>query len=65
MSNSRWKDDSIQFPRLIAEIIATQEKLDIAVLCASMDITVDELDELFERAQNAWARISYDTRKPQ
>lgn len=63
MSNTKWNNDSIQFPRLIAEIIATQEKLDIPALCESMDISVDELDELFERAQQAWMRLSYSTKE--
>lgn len=58
-----WNDNSIQFPRLLAEIAAT---CDIPItqqreLCESMDITLEELDELFERAQDAWERIKYGT----
>ena len=62
MAHSKWEDDHIQFPRLIAEIIATQEKLDVAALCEAMDISIEELDSLFERAQVAWARLSYNTK---
>lgn len=62
MSNSKWKDDSIQFPRLISEILATQTELDIPALCEAMDISVEELDELFDRAQHAWSRLSYNTK---
>lgn len=57
MSNSKWKNDAIQFPRLIAEIIATQENLDIDVLCESMDISLDELNELFDRAQDKFEKL--------
>ena len=62
MAHSKWEDDHIQFPRLIAEIIATQEKLDVATLCEALDISLEELDSLFERAQVAWARLSYNTK---
>jgi hypothetical protein len=55
----RWKDNSIQFPRLLAEIMATCELTETmwASLCESMDITSDELSELFDRAQDEWERI--------
>lgn len=49
-----WENNHVQFARLLAEIVATQEKLDIDALCASMDLTPGELDELFERAQASW-----------
>lgn len=62
MAHSKWEDDHIQFPRLIAEIIATQENLDVVALCEAMDISIEELDSLFERAQAAWARLSYNTK---
>jgi hypothetical protein len=48
-----WDDDSIQFPRLICEIIATQE-LDLAELGESMDLEPADLNELFERAHVKW-----------
>tara|TARA_S200002703_G_scaffold132563_1_gene120420 strand:- start:411 stop:593 length:183 start_codon:yes stop_codon:yes gene_type:complete len=51
---SKWEDNSIQFPRLIAEIVATQENLDMDELCESMDLEVDDIVELFERAHIAW-----------
>ncbi len=51
-----WHDDSIQFPRLLAEINATQE-IDIQALCEAMDLDVDEIHELFDRADVAWERI--------
>lgn len=52
-----WEDNAIQFPRLLAEIMATQDNLDADALCEAMDITREELDELFDRAQAAWETI--------
>lgn len=60
MSNSKWEDNSIQFPRLLAEILATQENLDINALCESMDLERDEVWALFSRAQEEWERIKKD-----
>ena len=57
MSDLKWNDNRLQFPRLIAEIAATQDNLDTQALCESMDITESELSELFDRAQVAWERI--------
>jgi hypothetical protein len=63
MTKDVWKDNSIQFPRLIAEIVAT---VDINAetwqnLCDSMDLTTDELNELFDRAQESWEKIKGKT----
>lgn len=57
-----WEDDSIQFPRLLAEIIATQENLDIEALAKEMDLTPIQVDELFERAQMKWDAIKAATK---
>jgi hypothetical protein len=50
-----WARNDLQFPRLLAEIAATQE-LDIAALSEAMDLEEDAIDELLERAQTAWAK---------
>lgn len=59
MSNAKWKDNSIQFPRLIAELDAmgvfTPEVLD--ALKASMDLSYEEIAELRDRAEEAWEVI--------
>ncbi len=57
-SDDRWRDDAIQFPRLIAEIAANVEGTpdEWAALCESMDISPQQLNELFERANTAWER---------
>lgn len=53
MSNPKWQDNAIQFPRLLAEIMATQA-LDMAALAESMDLSVEEVSELFDRADEVW-----------
>ena len=53
---SAWDDNSIQFPRLLAEIYATQD-LKMAALCESMDLEVGDIVEIFERALIDWERI--------
>lgn len=57
MSNKNWENNAIQFPRLLAEIVATQEHLDIPALAESMDLSVEEVNELFDRADQAWESI--------
>ncbi len=56
---SKWENNSIQFPRLIAEIngIVDISKKEWRSLCESMDLTSDEVEELFERAQIQWQKI--------
>jgi ribosomal protein L37AE/L43A len=54
-----WSDSSIQFPRLIAEIAAavdfSGEHTDD--LCRSMNLNCEDLNDLFERADNLWEAI--------
>jgi hypothetical protein len=54
-----WQNDAIQFPRLLAELWATVDlstgQLD--ALAASMDLSVEQVSELFERAQLSWQAI--------
>ena len=53
----KWKSDFIQFPRLIAEICATQD-LDIAALAESMDLSQEDVHSLLDRAQSTWETMS-------
>ncbi len=53
---ANWENDAIQFPRLLAEIVATQE-IDFAVLSESTGLELARIDELFDRAQRAWEKI--------
>lgn len=54
-----WKNNSIQFPRLIEEAQAagafTDEVID--AMCESMNLEKSELFELMERARIEWERI--------
>jgi len=59
MSQELWEDNSIQFPRLLAEICATVEisDKDWEALKESMDLSTEEINELFDRAQEEWEEI--------
>ena len=59
MNQELWEDNSIQFPRLLAEICATVDitPKDFEALQESMDLTEDEINELFDRAQEEWEEI--------
>jgi hypothetical protein len=48
-----WERDDIQFPRLLAEIVATQD-IDYTAISDSMDLSEDEINEIFERAHKAF-----------
>lgn len=56
---SLWKCNSVQFPRLLSEIMAsgclTEEAWD--TLLKEMDLESDELSELFDRAQTEWEAV--------
>lgn len=60
MSAPTWERDDVQFSRLLAEISATQDSLDIPALAESMDLSVEEVNELFDRADAAWERQKCD-----
>lgn len=56
---SKWEDNSIQFPRLIAEIEMAGgfNKEIINDLCNSMDLTEDEVFSIVDRACAEWDKI--------
>jgi hypothetical protein len=64
MKKQNWENDSIQFPRLIAELEAAgglqYDKL-LGELSESMDLTVNEISEIVDRAQKAWETIKEKT----
>jgi hypothetical protein len=57
--NDKWYDNSIQFPRLLAEILALGMLFPNQYdrICDAMGLTRDEVDELFERAEDEWTDI--------
>ena len=46
-----WDNDLVQFARLLDEIRATQDGLDYGLLCGEMDLDLDEVSALFDRAE--------------
>lgn len=58
---SKWEDNSIQFPRLIAEAVAAgvwDDKSDaFRLMCDSMDLEPKEVFEVIDRAQKEWEKI--------
>ncbi len=66
--NTNWENNSIQFPRLIAEmeaigIFANISNTFIHELCSEMDITKEDLFQLVNRAQNVWDNIKEQTKE--
>lgn len=72
MSNSNWENNSIQFPRLLAEIEASgafdlrlpDGQRIVDSVAESMDLDVSEVYELLDRAQVEWDRIKAQTFSP-
>lgn len=61
--NPNWLNNSIQFPRLIADaealgIFEGQRLLDLAT---EMDLTIQEACVIIERAQSEWDQIKANT----
>ena len=56
---TNWERDEYQFPRLLAEIRACVQMNhnDLTLLCESMDLSLDNISELFDRAQAEWERV--------
>lgn len=57
--NKNWKNNKIQFPRLIAEINANVKisRNDWKSLCESMGLSEGDVQSLFDRAENEWEKI--------
>jgi len=59
MKNKLWKNDKVQFARLLCELSAnwdddTSCKQTIRAVAEAMDLSVDEVNELFDRADVVW-----------
>lgn len=64
-TENAWADDTRQFTRLISEINATQE-INLNALSDAMDLEVEDIVALFDRAEERWNRTKkeiYDERK--
>lgn len=49
-----WLNNEVQFARLLCELVANCDDLKIRDVCESMDLSQDELNELFDRANDVW-----------
>jgi hypothetical protein len=54
-----WNNDTVQFARLISELEAAGAFTNnvVETLCESMDLSVGEIDEIVERAQNSFDEV--------
>lgn len=52
-----WKNDDIQFPRLLVEVQGVLEAGGYNHLLSSMDLNLSQLNELFERAEDKWEKV--------
>jgi len=58
-NSSPWQRNDVQFPRLLAEIMASGaiDENALTTIRESMDLQTEELQELFDRAQTEWEQI--------
>lgn len=56
MMNEKWNDNLVQFARLLCEVVAIQDNLDIPGLAESMDLTQEDVLVLLDRANTEWER---------
>lgn len=52
--NALWDDDKVQFARLLCELVANNEDLHLEEVALSMDVGVNDVAEILERAVVAW-----------
>lgn len=64
--NKNWKNNAIQFPRLIAELEAVGAFTHsiMADLSGEMDLSKEEIAEIVDRAQAEWDKIKLRTLPP-
>jgi len=58
----KWEDDTVQFARLLCELVANVEDLKLEEVAKSMDLSLDEAKELFDRAHTAWEKAKEGAR---
>jgi hypothetical protein len=63
VSNENWKRNDIQFARLIAEIAMVAPSMPTLVehLGESMDLSLDQVYELFDRGTKVWEKNKLNT----
>jgi len=60
--NPLWLDDKLQFARLLCELAATQPDMNLIETADSMDLSMDEITILFDRAHDVWEEAKEETR---
>jgi len=56
-----WNNNEVQFARLLCELVAANESLAIEDVARSMDLEVEDVDELFERAHKVFEEAKGNT----
>ncbi len=58
MAKNMWANSEVQFARLLSEVVAALDegalKHLIKDLSASMDLSTDDVNNLFDRAERVW-----------
>jgi hypothetical protein len=49
-----WDDDKVQFARLLCELVANNENLNLEEVAGEMDLSVSDVAEILERAVGVW-----------
>jgi hypothetical protein len=56
--DDRWNDNEVQFARLLCELVANWGGPEVTrtlnAMADSMDLTVGEINKLFDRAHDVW-----------
>jgi arginine deiminase len=60
-SDEAWKDDKVQFARLLCELVANNETLHLDVVAESMDLDCAQVLSLLDRAVNVWETAKGNT----
>lgn len=53
-TNPLWDNDLLQFARLLCELVATQDNLNLIAVAEEMDVERSDVTELLERAHKVW-----------
>ena len=56
-----WNNNEVQFARLLCELVAANESLAIEDVARSMDLEVEDVNELFERAHKVFEEAKGNT----
>jgi hypothetical protein len=63
ITGDSWHNDHLQFARLLSELVAAgaPNRKQMAELCESMDLSVENINEILDRAQEAWEDVKSRT----